>query len=62
MIDVMHQILYLTRVLDAAQRGYGYTADDVPAYNEVITGLLNRMSFLHQVIRSPVATCSSIVG
>lgn len=49
MLRAAPQITFLARVIEAAARGYGYTAADVPFYNGLLSARLARMAFLHDV-------------
>lgn len=41
-MDVLHRACAYSRVLEAAQRGYGYTTADIPSYGAELTTLIDR--------------------
>lgn len=47
-IDLLHHSLTNARILEACQRGYGYTAADIPHYAADLFERVNELEYLHQ--------------
>ena len=47
-IDLLHRSLTDARILEAAQRGYGYSSTDLPAFASDLFELMAQLEYLHQ--------------